>query len=153
MFQRIQTIYLIIALILMSLLYFFPLASLVCNGVPNLDFYLYGIPKGTIPNVETPMVWTNITIVSLIVTLLLLTIVKYKKRMIQIRLCFLNIVLMLGSVFLFWYNIKEQSEVLNAVMTYSMLMIFPFIAVILTYLAVRGIGKDEALIRSMDSIR
>ncbi|MCH4896394.1 DUF4293 family protein [Marinilabiliaceae bacterium JC040] len=153
MFQRIQTVYLILALILMSLLYFLPLASLVCGGVANVDFYVYGIPKGMIPNVETPIVWTNITIVSLIITLLLLTIVKYKKRMMQIRLCFLNIVLMLGSVFLFWYNIGEQTEILKAVMTYSMPMIFPFIAVILTYLAVRGIGKDEALIRSMDSIR
>ncbi|MDD2382096.1 MAG: DUF4293 family protein [Mariniphaga sp.] len=32
-------------------------------------------------------------------------------------------------------------------------MIFPLLAVVLDYLAIRAIGKDEVLVRSMDRIR
>ena len=38
-------------------------------------------------------------------------------------------------------------------MTTKILLLFPLIAIVLTWLAIRGIVKDEALVRSVDKIR
>ena len=69
------------------------------------------------------------------------------------RINVINIVLMLGYVGLNYYYIKNFSAQLNGIISYNFIVIFPFISVILTYLAIRAVGKDEALIRSLDRIR
>ena len=48
---------------------------------------------------------------------------------------------------------RNFSKELDGIVSYEITAIFPFVAAILTYLAIRAIGKDEALIRSMDRIR
>ena len=47
-------------------------------------------------------------------------------------------------------SVKDMAE---AVIAYKIFMVFPAISAILNYLAIRAIGKDEALIRSIDRIR
>jgi hypothetical protein len=37
--------------------------------------------------------------------------------------------------------------------SFNIAVVFPLIAIILDYLAIRNIGKDEALVRSIDRIR
>jgi hypothetical protein len=94
-------------------------------------------------------------IVLLTVTILIdvVTIILYKKRMLQIKLCILNIVLLLGLQGLLYYYISVTSHQLGFNPTYSLIFIFPTISAILTYLALRGVAKDEKLIRSMDRLR
>lgn len=60
---------------------------------------------------------------------------------------------MLGSIGLGYYMINSQAKELTAVVDYSIINAFPLVAMVLSYLALRAIGKDEALIRSMDRIR
>ncbi len=69
------------------------------------------------------------------------------------RLNLFNIVLMIGYLGLNYYYIQNFSKQLSGVVSYEITAIFPFVAAVLTYLAIRAIGKDEALIRSMDRIR
>lgn len=69
------------------------------------------------------------------------------------RLNSFNIILMIGYLGLNYYYIQNFSKQLDGVVSYEITTIFPFVAAILTYLAIRAIGKDEALIRSMDRIR
>ncbi|MGM0408670.1 MAG: DUF4293 family protein, partial [Bacteroidota bacterium] len=61
--------------------------------------------------------------------------------------------LMIGYLGLNYYYIQSFVSQLNGIVSYKITVIFPFVAAILTYLAIRAIGKDEALIRSMDRIR
>ena len=42
---------------------------------------------------------------------------------------------------------------MQAIANYSIINAFPLVSVVLSYLAIRNIGKDEAMIRSMDRIR
>lgn len=69
------------------------------------------------------------------------------------RLNSFNIILMLGYMGLNYYYIHNFSRQLEGVVSYQITAIFPFVAAVITYLAIRAIGKDEALIRSMDRIR
>ena len=82
----------------------------------------------------------------------LITIFLYKKRMLQIRLCVFNCIALLGyQGVLIWYAhlLSKSADVarLNAV------VVFPVIAAILIFLALRSIAKDEALVRSLERLR
>lgn len=44
-------------------------------------------------------------------------------------------------------------EVMSVVVKYTVVDAFPLVAALLTYLALRRIASDEALVRSMDRLR
>lgn len=78
----------------------------------------------------------------------------YNKRMLQIRLAAMNIFVILGYYALIGFYIYKRNPELNSVFEYiGVGIIMPFVAIILTYLAIRKIGADEALIRSLNRIR
>jgi hypothetical protein len=60
-------------------------------------------------------------------------------------------VLLLGLFGLFFYY--TYVGISGAKVAFKIPVVFPIVAVILDYLAIRGIGKDEALIRSLNRIR
>jgi drug/metabolite transporter (DMT)-like permease len=154
MIQRIQTVYILIAAILISLIFFFPFSSFVIEQ----DMSVYHLSlKGLIPDAANskPLfrVIPLICLVAAIVIIDILTIDHFKKRMLQIRFCIANIVLLVGLQGLMFYYANVSSRQLGSHVTYSIIFIFPLISAILTYLAIRGIAKDEALVRSMDRLR
>lgn len=67
------------------------------------------------------------------------------------RLVAFTIILLLGLFGLFFYFTYAAFE--DARVAFKIPVAFPLIAVILDYLAIRAIGKDEALVRSLDRIR
>jgi len=97
--------------------------------------------------------WPLAVLLVLIALIALVSLFLYKKRILQIRFTVINILLMIGSLGLIYYNVNSQVEALNATVQYQIADIFPVIGAILSYLAIRSIGKDEALIRSIDRIR
>jgi hypothetical protein len=58
---------------------------------------------------------------------------------------------MLGLFGMFFYFAYAGFE--GAKVAFKIPVVFPIVAVILDYLAIRAIGKDEALIRSLNRIR
>lgn len=80
-----------------------------------------------------------------------ITIFLYKKRILQIRILVFSIVLLLGLFGLFFYFSYAGFD--GAKIAFKVPVAFPLVAVILDYLAIRAIGKDEALIRSLNRIR
>ena len=147
MIQRIQTVYLLIAGLLTASLYKLNFAELVVNN----DFHVFnaqGILKGD------SLVFDGLPVmifIGLIALLHFAAIFMYKKRIRQIRVVVFTILLLLGLVGLFFYFIYAGFD--TPKVAFKIPMAFPLIAVILDYLAIRGIGKDEALIRSLDRIR
>lgn len=152
MIQRIQTIYLLVATILLGSIFVFPFAELLSSDGQLFIFNFNGL---SIDNEEGLYLLTVPTIILLIVIVLIpfISIFLYKKRVLQMRANSLNIFLMLGYLGLNYYYIQNFSKQLEGVVSYQITSIFPFITVILTYLAIRSIGKDEALVRSMNRIR
>ena len=147
MIQRIQTVYLLVAGLLTATLFKLNFAELVVNG----EFHVFNAQG--IFNGET-LIFNGLPVmifIGLIALLHFVAIFMYKKRIRQIRLVVFTIILLLGLVGLFFYFIYSGFN--DAKVAFKIPMAFPLIAVILDYLAVRAIGKDEALIRSLNRIR
>ena len=153
MIQRIQTLFLLGVLILMTLMFFFPLAELIDSANNAYSFIYRGIPSLTEGEPMLFKAYPVAILLAVIVLNVLVTIFSYKKRMRQIRLIVFNIFCMLGMVGLVYYNVNSQVESMHAIANYSLINAFPLVSIVLSYLAIRHIGKDEAMIRSMDRIR
>ena len=147
MIQRIQTVYLLLAGIITASLFFFDFAELAVDS-ELLVFNAFGILKGEeiiISGIPVQFFIALVTILHIVI------IFMYKKRIRQMRMTVFTIILLMGLLaflFYFSYFAFEDSSVV-----YKIPMSFPLIAIILDYLAIRGIGKDEALVRSMNRIR
>jgi hypothetical protein len=147
MIQRIQTVFILVAGLLVGSLYVLKFAHLSVNQELH-TFTAYGIFKG-----ET-LVFDGLPIMILIGIIALIHLViifMYKKRIRQIRMLAFTIVLLLGLFGLFFYFTYAGFD--DAKVAFKAPIVFPFLAIILDYLAIRAIGKDEALVRSMDRIR
>lgn len=152
MIQRIQSIYLLVVSILLATMFFYPLAELLSSDGKLFTYNYNGL---TLESEDTLYLLTIPPVILLGITLGIsfISIFLYKKRILQMRLNSFNIILMIGYLGLNYYYLQNFSKQLDGVISYEIAAIFPFIAAILTYLAIRAIGKDEALIRSMDRIR
>ncbi len=87
----------------------------------------------------------------IIVLLHLFVIFRYKKRILQIRILVFTIILLLGLFGVIFYFAYAGFEGVRV--AFKIPVVFPVVAIILDYLAIRAIGKDEALVRSLNRIR
>lgn len=147
MIQRIQTVYLLISGILLACLFFLPFAEIAKDG----SVYLFNA-KGIL--LDSDVVESGLSISALIAIIAAMhgvAILSYKKRIRQMRLVVFTILAMLGLFGLFFFFTYYTFS--GAQISFKVAMVFPLVAIILDYLAIRAIGKDEALIRSIDRIR
>ena len=151
MIQRIQTLYLLLAVAMMSLTLFLPLATIVYGG-NELILKGFTISGGDGLSFPLPI---YLGVLLAVTTLLLLVIIFiYKKRMVQIRLCVSAIVLLIGSAALIGLYCYRLCDLFNYdIITVGFASLMPIVAIIPVVLAIRGIARDEALIRSLDRIR
>ncbi len=153
MIQRIQTVFLIIATILLVFTVFMPVASVVKptdEVVFELGFTgLKGLDGEKMPFTSYPMS----ILILLCLGLSIVTILLFKRRMLQIRLSVVNIVLLTGLQGLIYYFAKAVQSTLSGDISFSLIFVFPFISAILVFLALRAIARDEALVRSLDRLR
>lgn len=155
MLQRIQTVYLLIVAILYVVALFFPYASFFTPEGVEYAFSFKGLSPVDQPawHWDFNTAWFSL-IMAVIPALSLVTVNLYKKRMLQIRLSVFNIILMLGSYGLFFITKTMMGHSIEIeTLSYHWTLIVPAVSAILTYLAIRAIGKDEVLVRSLDRIR
>ncbi len=97
------------------------------------------------------------TIVGLAALLPFVAIFLYKKRNIQIRLLTVEFLLLLGSGgFLGYYIWTTQRDIVAAMSTNFYFSFYPLlivIAVFTNWFAIRGVIRDDLLVRSVDRIR
>ena len=153
MLQRIQTVYLLVVVSLTVTMLFLPLAVLQL-GDQLFTFDATGVTTmAEQPELIYPT-WGLFVLGVIISLLAFLIIFLFKNRILQIRLCVFNSILMLGfyGLFAFFYwSVKGQMESVS--MSFKFALSFPLISLILNYLAIRNIGADEALVRSLDRLR
>lgn len=155
MIQRKQTIYLFIATLLTAILFFVPLADFI-NKEENYFLIFKGIYKNALPGGEPELIFPAyplLILVPLSTICSLLAIFFYKKRILQIRLCGINIALQAGVTGSIFYLGYISAKNIEAIVSYNYIVVFPLIGIILTILAMIAIGKDEALVRSLNRIR
>lgn len=158
MIQRIQSIYLLAA----ALLFFFmlnnPLAEIVSTEKDMIAelTYLRIEAVTSPPDVEftSQSVWPLTALLISIMVLEIIAIFLYKRRTLQMRLCLFNIFLMFGLVAMIYYYAKYAPvgiERADSVLLWP--IVVPFISIILTYLALKAIQKDDALVKSWERLR
>jgi len=153
MIQRIQTLFLLGASLLLFLMFILPLASVSTGDGLQVEMIYRGFVFDESAGKED--VFNFALAVLLLINLLIsfLSIFLFKKRILQIRLSVMNILLLIGLVVLMYFSLNKFTAEWEAIIQYKIAMAFPLVAAILSYLAIRAIGKDEALIRSMNRIR
>ena len=147
MIQRIQTIYMFISVVLIASLSKLKFADISVNN----ELYTF-VSRGIYNGEE--LIFNGLAIfifIPAIALLHVLAIFLYKKRILQIRILVFSIVLLLGLFGLFFYF--TYAGFTNAKVAFKIPVVFPVVAAILDFLAIRAIGKDEALIRSLNRIR
>ena len=152
MIQRIQSVFLFASLCFLLPVFFTPLADLVYETGEILAFNLSGFYQ-TEAGVTTSISkqYSIMLFGILICALNLITIFLYKIRLLQIRLCIYNMLLLAGlmGVALFvLYSVQDVQTV-----SFRLPVVFPVIAIILHYLAFRGIRRDELMVQALSRLR
>lgn len=137
MIQRIQTVYMIVALIMTGVLPFlFPLWTLA----DHKEFFFMGNQ-------------TYAALFGLSTSFSLLAILFYQKRQHQFVINRLNIILNLILLGLFVYRSLNLSGETPAVSEKGIGMFLPIVSIVFLVLANKAVKKDEDLVKSVDRLR
>lgn len=149
MIQRIQTLYLLAVTILMIVCMCNPVGSIIAstNEISEFGNLSITLPDGT----KDYATWALFAILMVVAVLSFTTIFLFKKRMLQIRLTIFSSVVLIGYYLALVAYIFMLAE--NTTFTPSWLICLPFVSIILNWLAIRGIGADEALVKAYDRLR
>jgi hypothetical protein len=154
MIQRIQSIYLLIATIVIGLLFFFPIADFVNNAG---KFYLFRY-RGLYEVIEgkEKLVTLTIPLALLLLVNMVLPLINlffFKKRGFQMTLCIISIILLFALLGLIAFYAAASFTSINANVNYKVIASMPIVALILNVMAYSAIRKDDKLIKSIDRIR
>lgn len=150
MIQRIQTLYLLLSTLLVATLFFVPLADLTGKDGLLYQFTLAGLVSGSsMAHSKLP----QLVLAGLVVGFCILSILLYRNRGLQIKVAYFTIFLLVGLLSLLFFSLLKSSEAIGASYSLKIFFTFPAIAVILVYMAIRGMVKDDNLVKSIDRIR
>lgn len=153
MIQRIQTLFLLFALILTVMLFFLPIAEIITGNKHLLVFKSSGLYEAETNEIIIKTL-PVIILTAVITFIYFAAIFLYKKRILQSRICMLNILLLVGLAGLLIYYLTFVFRKVDITFySFQLAALYPVICIILTYLAYRRIRKDEQLVRSAETIR
>lgn len=154
MIQRIQSLYLFLVAALTGLMLVLPLGDFLGGG-EEMELTALGfrdIAGGTILNTYA----LSVTVIAAAL-LALVTIFLFRRRLVQFRLCVVEMVLLAGvllfEIYYIWGGVRTLGTYDTAAWKLSIAAFFPLISLIFTYLALRGVKKDILLVKSLDRIR
>ena len=150
MIQRIQTLYLLLVVILGTLLCFFsPVQFLMPDGTEYIHLMTFDKWPLLVMSVSIPL-------------LALVTIFLFKRRLLQARLCVMNVILCGGyyallalyvSFVVKGYEQLDAMALQGADWYLSVWSALPLVNLVLILMSTRRILKDEALVRAADRLR
>tara|TARA_R110002072_G_scaffold137355_3_gene280165 strand:- start:120 stop:590 length:471 start_codon:yes stop_codon:yes gene_type:complete len=156
MIQRIQTIYLSIATVL-TLVMLLLKVQLVYVTAQAGEYFLTPFSINLVGANGTETVVSALAIAAILSLGLLLTIfaiMQFKKRKLQIKVAQGALLLQLAAIAAIFYYVNEMSKIAEFVpVSYSPILIILLINVVVYFLAIRGIKKDDKLVRSADRLR
>ena len=166
MIQRIQSIYLLLAFLCMTLLLFFPIFSVEASSV-NGDVVLKavvdqnGVNGADLKEGSFPLYLVYITLALFSVACIFL----YKNRPRQLMITRINLILhllLIVGIYVFYFfgagfveegvkNLTEKETTVIFYMEAGFFILIPSFAFVI--LAIRGIKRDENLVKSLDRLR
>jgi len=151
MIQRIQTIYLIVAIVALVLTLLFPFAQYTIEGALFV-YDSFGFQKSKKLSFFVPAIIPLI----LSICLSIVAIASFKKRKRQLllnKLNFIAVLLTIVSIFINFNQIESTFSLVPENINYGISFLFPVISFVAILMASRSINQDEKLIKSMDRIR
>ena len=156
MFQRIQSVYLFLVILFTVLFFFFPLGSLRLNG-ESVSIMLTGsnlAPENFAGSYAKLFRFSLYVLLTVAIIFTLYIIFQYGKRLYQIRLGKIHILLhLIILVLTFFYLDHLRASLPIASLTYGPSVFFPVVSLFLILMSNRAIMKDEKLVRAADRIR
>lgn len=155
MIQRIQSLYMLLAVIIAVVMFFIPIASFgVLDGEP-LKFQFLEFEPFLSMGVKKQIMLTPVITNVIVAVLLLVNIMLYKNRKLQRRLLMIIVVINLATLGSSFY-VADQIENLAAVTSkayYEVGVYLPLGIMVLLAMANSGIRKDDKLVKSADRLR
>ena len=149
MWQRIQTLYLSLAIVLNASIFGLELAKLQLADVTH-SFMINGMGE-----LYSTVIISVVAGASILVSLLV--IMMFKKRQKQIKLSQLNLLVQVALVAAIFFLVDEAAKSLGQteglIIVYSAGTYLALLPLVFIYMAIRSIKKDEALVRAADRIR
>ena len=142
--QRIQTLYLLIASILMAVFTFMPVIGLANDGG---DFLVGALPINGVNETSYLLLVLDVLIIALSVV----TIFKYKNLKKQITFCSALLLLVITLLVCIGVMMVMQKGVSVAVVQWP--IAFPFLTMVLVMLARGGMKHDKKLLSDSERIR
>ncbi len=151
MLQRIQTVYLLVVTVLLIITMCQPVGSFVAGDGSIYNFMSYGIvfPDGATSSSS----WGMLALLILSAIVSSGTIFMFKNRILQIRMTVFNSIILIGYYITFVVFMFVLKGKLEASYQLSWALALPLVCIILNYLAIRAIGKDEFMVKAADRLR
>ena len=146
MIQRKQTLFLLMAFVLTIVCSCCQIGSLVSN-MSSVDLYNLWLVDET--GQHSFSSWPLLAVLILASLLSLVTIFLYHKRKLQAQLCLFHMLLLV-----LWYVVLAVlPQSLGGSLVLAWPAVLPAVAIILSFMARKGVLADEKLVRSLDRIR
>jgi hypothetical protein len=151
MIQRIQSLYLLLATVLLIVALCMPVGQFISVDAAIVHVFK---PLGVaLSDGGFQTTWGLFGILLLSAIIELCTIFLFRNRMLQIRMTIFSSILLLGfyiALAVFVYMLKSD---LAMEFQLGWTLCFPAISIILNYLAFRAIYKDEVMVKAADRLR
>lgn len=152
MIQRIQTVYLALAAILLSMVFAFNFATYQVEDVQ----YIFSVNGISPESEEVSVVFPYNIILPVLIAGLAFTILQYKKRKVQlkiIRMIYLMILIVLAFLFYDMSVVESSLDIHPENASYGAGLFLIAASWPLVFLANRAIKKDEELVKSVERLR
>ena len=146
--QRIQSVYLLIAVILMAVFAFFPALSFELGG---REFVYGALEAGKVG--ATHIDPLMLTLVLLISFLALIDIFLYKNLQRQMTVCFVDIIIGLAMLIAIGIQAFIIGSKENVVMVWQWYLILPVLSIIFLMMAHKSMSNDKRKLRDADRLR
>lgn len=149
MIQRIQTIFLLLVTGLLVASMCLPVGYFIGADAAQYTF----MPAGIAVKGQFHSTWGVLAVLLLSMIISFATIFMYRNRMLQIRMTIFCSVLLVGYYLAFLAFMFMLKSDLEASFRISWALCLPLVAIILNYLALRAIGRDEVMVKAADRLR
>ena len=154
MIQRIQTLYMLIVTALMAVTLFAPLAWFA-GEAGEFGLYAFSLKTAAGEAVQ-PTVYMGV-VLALACVLPFITIFLFKRRLLQLRLCVVEMVLLVGSAVMegvyYFLSYPVFAEHTFHTQVLKPAVVLPLVCLLFAYLAARAVFRDELMVRAADRIR
>lgn len=150
MIQRIQSVYLLIVTALLIVAMCVPVGYFTNADGSFSEFSNLGV---NLQNGCDSSPWGMFAILLLSALIAFATIFLFRNRILQIRMTVFNSILLIGYYLTFFVFMFILQGKLGTSFHVLWGLSLPLVSIILNYLAIRAIGKDEVLVKAADRLR